>query len=125
MLNALQSPSAALPKAEQRAFYNMRVGILKETLGAEFSPRAVAEDPLLTALQLKHGYALTCHKSQGGQWAHVYLDVELFSTTARDLSFLRWLYTAISRATQRLVLISPPQELLTPESYETLADDEY
>jgi len=55
----------------------------------------------------------------------VYLDVELFSTTVRDLSFLRWLYTAISRATQRLVLISPPQELLTPESYETLADDEY
>lgn len=125
MLNALQSPSAALPKAEQRAFYNMRVETLKETLGAEFSPRAVADDPLLTALQLKHGYALTCHKSQGGQWAHVYLDVELFSTTARDLFFLRWLYTAISRATQRLVLISPPQELLTPESYATLADDEY
>lgn len=125
MLNVLGSSSAALPKKEQEELYTMRTAALKEELGKDYSYRAVAEDPMLTALQLKHGYALTCHKSQGGQWAHVYVDVELFPSVARDISLLRWLYTAITRASQRVVLVMPPQELLTPESFSALAEEQY
>lgn len=120
MLNVLHSPTAALPRKDHEALYAHRVETLKEELGGAFSKRAVAEDPLLTALQLKHGYALTCHKSQGGQWAHVYIDIELFPALARDVSLLRWLYTAITRATQRVTLVMPPLEFLTPESAKVL-----
>lgn len=122
MLNVLHSPTAALPRKDHEVLYAHRLEVLKEELGGAFSKRAVAEDPLLTALQLKHGYALTCHKSQGGQWAHVYIDIELFQNMARDVSLLRWLYTAITRATQRVTLVMSPQELLTPESAKVLYD---
>lgn len=115
MLNVLHSPSAALPRKDHEALSAQRLAALRDGLGDAFSKRAAADDPQLTALQLKHGYALTCHKSQGGQWAHVYIDIELFPALPRDISLLRWLYTTITRATQRVTLIMPPQELLTNE----------
>lgn len=125
MLNVLHAPSAALPRKEYEELYAMRMAKLQKGPEETALRMAAAEDPFLTALQLKHGYALTCHKSQGGQWAHVYIDIELFPAVARDLSLLRWLYTAVTRATQRVVLVMPPQELLTPESFSALATQEY
>lgn len=122
MLNVLHSSNAALPRKNFEALYALRVAALKEELGEAFSKRAVAEDPLLTALQLKHGYAVTGHKSQGGQWADVYIDIELFPALPRDVSLLRWLYTAITRATKRVTLVMPPRELLTSESAKKFYD---
>lgn len=70
--------------------------------------RALRTDPYLNAIQAKYGYCLTCHKAQGGQWQHVYLDLAGISAEFLcELDFHRWLYTAITRAVSRLWLINP------------------
>lgn len=66
--------------------------------------KAVREDPYFNALQVKYAYALTCHKAQGGQWKVVVLD-RLFFKDELQLEDLRWLYTAFTRASERLYLV--------------------
>lgn len=74
--------------------------------------RRLKEDIYFNALQVKYGYAVTCHKAQGGQWAHVYVDqgpVESGNMGARELEdYIHWLYTAFTRATERLYLVNWP-----------------
>lgn len=65
------------------------------------------KNPYFNALQVKYGYALTCHKAQGGQWDNVYVDAAGIDTEAIGKDFFRWLYTAITRATQSLYIINP------------------
>ena len=67
--------------------------------------KAVREDPYFNALQVKYAYALTCHKAQGGQWKAVMLD-QLFFKEAIQPDDLRWLYTAFTRASERLYLVN-------------------
>lgn len=64
-------------------------------------------DPYYNALQVKYAYALTCHKSQGGQWADVYVDMGYIPPESQGIDFYRWLYTATTRATSRLYYINP------------------
>lgn len=66
------------------------------------------QDPYLNALQIKYSYAMTCHKAQGGQWREVYLSFGYLTPEMIDLSFCRWLYTAMTRATEKLYIIQPP-----------------
>lgn len=68
-------------------------------------------DPYYNALQIKYAYAVTCHKAQGGQWRNVFLDMGYIAPEAQGLDFYRWLYTAITRATQHLYLINPSVEV--------------
>lgn len=67
--------------------------------------KAIREDPYFNALQVKYAYALTCHKAQGGQWKAVMLD-QLFFKDDLQLEDLRWLYTAFTRASERLYLVN-------------------
>jgi len=62
------------------------------------------------ALQIKSAYAVTCHKAQGGQWKHVYVDAGPMRRNELDLGWMRWLYTALTRATERLYLVQFPDE---------------
>ena len=64
------------------------------------------EDPYLNAVQAKFSYALTCHKTQGGQWPVVLLDHGLIQDGILTKSYFRWLYTALTRATQQVYLIN-------------------
>ena len=59
-----------------------------------------------TSLQIKFAYAITCHKSQGGQWENVFIDLGYFTENMLDKSYIRWLYTAFTRATKKLFLIN-------------------
>ncbi len=69
-------------------------------------------DPYYNAVQVKYGYAVTCHKAQGGQWRNVFLDLSYVPEEYLGLDFYRWLYTAFTRATERLFIINPAKELL-------------
>lgn len=70
--------------------------------------RALRTDPYLNAIQAKYGYCLTCHKAQGGQWVHVYIDLAgIPKEGLYDLDFHRWLYTAVTRAVKDIYLINP------------------
>jgi ATP-dependent exoDNAse (exonuclease V) alpha subunit len=67
---------------------------------------AIKEDPFYNALQIKFAYAVTCHKAQGGQWDAVFVDQGYLTEEMIDLDFLRWLYTAITRAKKQLFLVN-------------------
>lgn len=69
--------------------------------------RQADNDPYYNALQVKHAYCVTCHKAQGGQWRHVYIDMAGIRTDAFGEDFYRWLYTALTRSTERVFLINP------------------
>ena len=74
------------------------------------------QDPDLNALQVKYAYAMTCHKAQGGQWKEVYLSFGYLTPEMINLSFCRWLYTAMTRATEKYTFsIHPPLSLETLE----------
>lgn len=66
----------------------------------------IMKDPYMNALQVKYAYAVTCHKSQGGQWASVFVDQGFLTEDMLDKSYFRWLYTALTRATDRVYLVN-------------------
>ncbi len=66
----------------------------------------IKSDPYFNALQVKFAYAVTCHKAQGGQWKHVYIDQGFFKPEMMTREYLRWLYTAITRATEKVFLVN-------------------
>lgn len=74
--------------------------------------KRVKLDKWFNALQVKYAYAVTCHKAQGGQWQNVFIDMGNISEDAVNLDFFRWLYTAFTRATDKLYLINTPKHFL-------------
>ena len=74
--------------------------------------KGALEDPFYNALQMKYAYCVTCHKAQGGQWKHVYIDMGGIAPEAMDENFYRWLYTAMTRATEKLFFINPTMRLM-------------
>ena len=68
--------------------------------------KEIRENEYFNALQVKFSYAVTCHKAQGGQWSAVFVDRFLFGDEPMTKDMLRWLYTAMTRATERLFLVN-------------------
>ena len=69
----------------------------------------------MNALQVKFGYAVTCHKAQGGQWPAVLVDQGYLTAEMMGTEYIRWLYTAITRASEQLYLVGFSPELLDRE----------
>lgn len=69
--------------------------------------QAQREDPYFSALRVKFGYALTCHKAQGSEWGDVFIQCRTYMEP-RTEGYFRWLYTAITRASSRVHLLNPP-----------------
>jgi exodeoxyribonuclease-5 len=63
-------------------------------------------NPYYNALQIKFAYAITCHKAQGGQWDAVFVDQGYVTDEMINMDFLRWFYTALTRATTELFLVN-------------------
>jgi exodeoxyribonuclease-5 len=72
----------------------------------------IAMDPYYNALQVKFAYAVTCHKAQGGQWRSVFFDQGFFTEEMLTLDYLRWLYTAFTRASEHLFLVNPARQFI-------------
>jgi exodeoxyribonuclease-5 len=66
----------------------------------------VKDDKFFNALQVKFAYAVTCHKAQGGQWGCVFVEQGYLTDEMINKEYLRWLYTAVSRATEKLYLVN-------------------
>ena len=71
--------------------------------------KKMREDTYFNGLQIKYAYAITCHKAQGGQWAHVYLDQGYMTDDMLTPDYIHWLYTAFTRATEKLYLVNWPK----------------
>ena len=67
--------------------------------------QAIKADPYFNALQVKFAYAITCHKAQGGQWKNVFIEQGYLPDNTVDKEYLRWLYTALTRAVDKVYLI--------------------
>ena len=72
--------------------------------------KQLREDEYFNAMQIKFGYAVTCHKAQGGQWAHIYLDQGYMTDEMLTPDYIHWLYTAFTRATEHLYLVNWSQK---------------
>ena len=104
-LDTLESEAASLSYEQQNALY--------QGVSADYADRgtkkkiweAVREDPYFNALQLKYAEAITCHKSQGGQWDCVFIDCP-FWQDEQTLDDLKWLYTALTRAVRKVYLVN-------------------
>jgi exodeoxyribonuclease-5 len=70
----------------------------------------ILKDPYFNALQVKYAYAVTCHKSQGGQWAHVFIDQGYVDEESINTEYYRWLYTALTRASEKAFLVNFPDD---------------
>jgi ATP-dependent exoDNAse (exonuclease V) alpha subunit len=81
---------------------------------------AIKEDPYYNALQIKFAYAVTCHKAQGGQWDAVFVDQGYLTDEMIDLEFLRWLYTAVTRAKMELFLVN-----FAPNLFAEVAEEQF
>jgi len=104
-LDTLESESASLTYEQQNMLYQ---GVAADYAGLKTKKArydAVREDPYYNALQLKYAEAVTCHKSQGGQWACVFIDCP-FWQEEQTLDDLKWLYTALTRAVEKVYLIN-------------------
>lgn len=71
--------------------------------------KSIRKDQHYNAIQIKYAYAVTCHKAQGGQWAHIYLDQGYMTDDMLSPDYIHWLYTAFTRATERLFLVNWPK----------------
>ena len=107
VIDALHSETAALSRQQSEMLYTGAMAQLSGDKRTRY--RALKKDPYYNALQVKYGYAITCHKAQGGQWDEVYIDMGGIPEEAfTDIQFYRWLYTAITRARTRVFLINSP-----------------
>lgn len=112
LVDTLQSESPNLSREDQkRLFFEVEKDYLDEkNKNTRF--KKIMEDPYFTAIQVKYAYAVTCHKSQGGQWEHVYIDQGFLHPDAKNKEYLRWLYTAVTRAKSKVFLVNFERDLL-------------
>lgn len=105
MLDVLALPSPALPGPQMRLL-GQRVMEASNARTKGMRYRAMKEDPYANALQVKYAYAVTCHKAQGGQWNTVFVDQGYVTEEMIDTEYIRWLYTAVTRASGQLYLLN-------------------
>lgn len=113
LTDTLQAEAPSLTKEQQDTLFN---NIMEDyngdpTLRSKTDKlKALRQDPYYNALQIKYAYAVTCHKAQGGQWANVFIDQGYMTDDMLGPDYFRWLYTALTRATQRVFFVNWKEE---------------
>lgn len=118
VLDSLLSESTSLTKEQSEMLFE---GVLADYADIPLKTekmKRIRTDKYYNALQVKFAYAATCHKAQGGQWAHVYIDQGYMTEEMLTPNYLHWLYTAFTRATEKLFLVNwPKAQIEQTESY--------
>ena len=108
-LDTLTSEAPALTHEQQEQLYNAVMEDYADIPQKTERIKKMKTDGYYNALQVKFAYAVTCHKAQGGQWAHVYLDQGYMIDDMLTPDYIHWLYTAFTRATEQLYLVNWPK----------------
>ena len=108
-LDTLTSEAPALTHEQQEQLYNAVMEDYADIPQKAERIKKMKTDRYYNALQVKFAYAVTCHKAQGGQWAHVYLDQGYMTDDMLTPDYIHWLYTAFTRATEQLYLVNWPK----------------
>ena len=109
LLDTLTSEAPALTREQQETLYNKVLEDYTDIPHKADRIKKVKTDRYYNAVQVKFAYAATCHKAQGGQWAHVYIDQGYMTDDMLNADYLHWLYTAFTRATEQLYLVNWPE----------------
>ena len=117
ILDTLSTETPALSREEGNRLYQEVENSYIEIRDKRKRQKAIKEDPYFNALQVKFGYAITCHKSQGGQWDNVFVDQGYLKEEMINKEYIRWLYTAITRAKSKLFLTNFHPRFFGEESY--------
>lgn len=110
LLDTLQSEAPALTHEQHEQLFNAIMEDYTDIPQKRERMKKLKTDPYFNALQVKYAYAVTCHKAQGGQWSHVYVDQGYITPEMMTPEYVRWLYTAFTRATEKLFLVNFPKE---------------
>ena len=117
--DSLMSEAPALTAEQNQMLYDGVMADYADIRTKRDRVDKVKHDPHFNALQIKFAYAVTCHKAQGGQWSHVYVDQGYMTDDMLTPDYIHWLYTAFTRATDRLYLVNwPRQQTAAPTSDE-------
>lgn len=108
LLDTLTSEAPALTREQQEQLYLQVMEDYGDIPHKSDRWKKLREDKYYNAVQVKFGYAATCHKAQGGQWTHVYIDQGYMTDDMLTPDYLHWLYTAFTRATEKLYLVNWP-----------------
>ena len=107
IMETLYSDTPALTNEDAKRLYQAVEEDYMDIPRAADRRKMMKENPYFNALQVKFGYALTCHKTQGGQWRNVFIEAPyLPEETILELGDLRWLYTALTRASEKVYLVN-------------------
>ena len=109
LLDTLTSEASALPHDQQEQLFRKIEEDYQDIPLKADRMKAIRQDPYFNALQVKFAYAVTCHKAQGGQWSHVYVDQGYMTDDMLTPDYIHWLYTAFTRATEMLYLVNWPK----------------
>jgi len=115
LLDTLYSESPALQPTDQKRFYLEVMKDYDHIANKRAKHAELKLNPYYNALQIKFGYAVTCHKAQGGQWNAVFVDQGFLTDEMVNTDFLRWFYTACTRATDELFLVNFNDRFYQPE----------
>lgn len=119
ILDTLHSPTPALSVEQYKNLYQQVAEDYADVANKGERMDLIKKDPYLSALQVKFAYALTCHKSQGGQWEAVFVDQGYLTEEQVDHEYIRWLYTAVTRATKEVFMVNfHPRFYLNSENSE-------
>ena len=106
MLDTLMSESPSLTREESERLFMAVWEDYPEIRSKRKRMEQIRNNPYYNAIQMKYGYAVTCHKAQGGQWCNVFLDQGYVTEDMMTADYYRWLYTAFTRATEKLYLVN-------------------
>lgn len=109
MLDSLTSEAPSLTREQMELLYNNVMEDYADIPLKADRLKRLKQDPYYNALQIKFAYAITCHKAQGGQWAHIYLDQGYMTEEMLSPDYIHWLYTAFTRASEKLFLVNWPK----------------
>ena len=109
LLDTLTSVAPALTHEQQEQLFRQIEEDYQDIPLKADRMKAIRQDQFFNALQVKFAYAVTCHKAQGGQWAHVYVDQGYMTDDMLTPDYIHWLYTAFTRATEKLYLVNWPE----------------
>lgn len=109
LLDTLTSEAPALTHEQQEQLFHQIEEDYQDIPLKTDRMKAIRQDQFFNALQVKFAYAVTCHKAQGGQWAHVYVDQGYMTYDMLNPDYIHWLYTAFTRATEMLYLVNWPE----------------
>ncbi|MGO1649956.1 MAG: ATP-dependent DNA helicase [Sphingobacterium sp.] len=118
LLDSLYTDAPNLPYEQQQELYARIADDYGDIPSKRDRLDAIKKDPYYNALQLKFAYAITCHKAQGGQWPIVFIDQGYLTDEMLNTEFMRWLYTALTRATQQLFLVNFSEKFYPEQTYQ-------